>query len=156
MVADDVRKFALMEDKFNMPEVIGASMCTALAQVSDGNSEGLVLHGQEDGTAVLFDGDEAKAIYSAKNPVTDGLIWKSNGVVCTLSGEIHIFDKTGAAVKSWRVHAGAAMGISLHPSGSILASVGEDKSYILYNLDTLDSKPAARVFSSTGRTCQVG
>ena len=42
----------------------------------------------------------------------------------------------GNEVASFNSHAGAATSLALHATGDIVASVGVDKSYVLYDLTT--------------------
>jgi pre-mRNA-processing factor 19 len=61
---------------------------------------------------------------------------------------VKIFDVSGAEVASFSSHAGGITALALHPSGEILASVGVDKSYVLYDLSSL--KPMSQIFTNSG------
>lgn len=80
--------------------------------------------------------------------VTDSL-WAGNlAVFATSSGFIKIFEN-GSEVSSYHKHAGKVTALALHPSKAILASVGVDKSYVLYDLTT--SAPAMQVFANSSK-----
>jgi pre-mRNA-processing factor 19 len=69
-------------------------------------------------------------------------------VIATATGKVKIFD--GAAeVATFSSHAGAATAMALHPCGEMLASVGEDKSYVYYDLSSL--KPITKVYTDSGK-----
>ncbi|KAK4098891.1 hypothetical protein N658DRAFT_430950 [Parathielavia hyrcaniae] len=69
-------------------------------------------------------------------PVTATAWTGSKVIVATSKGSVRVFD-SGSETASFQVHAGAVTGLSVHPGGRILASVGVDKSFVLYDLDTL-------------------
>ncbi|KAJ9629731.1 hypothetical protein H2203_002112 [Taxawa tesnikishii (nom. ined.)] len=74
--------------------------------------------------------------------VTDG-VWAGTRAVLALStGAVKVFED-GAEVASFNQHAGSVRAVALHPCGDIIASVGADKSYILYDLQSL--KPITQV-----------
>lgn len=78
--------------------------------------------------------------------VTDSL-WAGNlAVFATSSGVVKIFEN-GSEVSSFHKHAGRVTALALHPSKAILASVGVDKSYVLYDLTT--SAPAMQIFTNS-------
>ncbi|KAK4120277.1 hypothetical protein N657DRAFT_580202 [Parathielavia appendiculata] len=70
-------------------------------------------------------------------PVTATAWIGSKVIVATSKGSVKVFD-SGNETASFQVHAGAVTGLSLHPGGRILASVGVDKSFVFYDLDTLE------------------
>lgn len=69
--------------------------------------------------------------------------------VAASSGEVMIFEN-GAATHSFRDHAGSVSSLAVHPCGDILLSVGDDKSFVLY--DVSSNKLLTRVFTNT-RMC---
>ncbi|KAL2195374.1 hypothetical protein P885DRAFT_70481 [Corynascus similis CBS 632.67] len=69
-------------------------------------------------------------------PITATAWTGSKVIVATSKGSVKVFD-SGSETASFQAHAGAATGLSVHPGGRILASVGVDKSFIFYDLDTL-------------------
>ncbi|KAL2182118.1 uncharacterized protein P884DRAFT_282221 [Thermothelomyces heterothallicus CBS 202.75] len=69
-------------------------------------------------------------------PVTATVWTGSKVIVATSKGSVKVFDG-GSETASFQAHAGAVTGLSVHPGGRLLASVGVDKSFIFYDLDTL-------------------
>ena len=49
---------------------------------------------------------------------------------------------------SFEAHTGSATAISVHPSGDMFASVGADGSYVLYDLQSMDTLTQVRADSS--------
>ncbi|KAL4936666.1 hypothetical protein BDV06DRAFT_204577 [Aspergillus oleicola] len=68
-------------------------------------------------------------------PVTDALWAGAKAVVASSTGSVKVFEG-GNEVASFNSHAGAATSLALHATGDIVASVGVDKSYVLYDLTT--------------------
>ena len=100
--------------------------------------------------AVLYSLAQKQTLQTLKfgdGSITAALFWEQKPIVATSTGAIKIFEN-GDVMGEVIVHAGAATDISLHPSGDILASVGEDKSIVFYDLTTM--KPAARIFTQSG------
>jgi len=77
----------------------------------------------------------------------DAIWWDSKPVVALANGAIKVFED-GSEIGEFTVHAGAATGLSLHPCGDLLASVGSDKSYVFYDLTSMSQ--LTRVFTSSG------
>ena len=100
--------------------------------------------------AGLYSVSQNKVVQSLKvgsGPVTDCLWWNARAVFATESGTIKIFD--GASeYASFLSHAGGVTALALHPCGEILASVGEDKSYVFYDLSSL--KPITQIYTDSG------
>ena len=67
--------------------------------------------------------------------VTDAIWAGTRAVISTSSGAVKIFEN-GYIISSFSGHRGTATALALHPSGDILASVGNDRSYILYDLES--------------------
>jgi len=79
--------------------------------------------------------------------VNDAIWWDAKPILATDKGAIKIFDGD-AEVATLGSHAGAAKGLALHPSGDILASLGVDKSYMLYDLTSM--KLLTQIFTDSG------
>jgi pre-mRNA-processing factor 19 len=111
----------------------------------------VVLVGGSDGVAGIYSLSENKLVSSLKagpGAVTGGVWAGSRAIVSTSAGGVKVFE-SGQEVASFSVHAGSANAVALHPSGSILASVGEDKTYILYDLES--NKVLTQVESDSGK-----
>jgi pre-mRNA-processing factor 19 len=81
-------------------------------------------------------------------PVT-GATWAGNkAVVGSSTGSVKVFEN-GAEVASFNSHAGEVTAVAVHATGDIAASVGVDKSYVLYDLAT--NTVASQVFSDAGK-----
>jgi pre-mRNA-processing factor 19 len=70
-------------------------------------------------------------------PITATVWTGSKVVLATTKGSVKVFDN-GNETASFQAHAGAVTGLAMHPGGRILASVGVDKSFIFYDLETLE------------------
>lgn len=68
-------------------------------------------------------------------PVTDAIWAGEKAVVASSTGTVQVFEGN-MEVASFNSHAGAATSLALHATGDIVASVGADKSYVLYDLTT--------------------
>jgi pre-mRNA-processing factor 19 len=126
---------------------------SALAESPETDSASArILYGAENGTAVVYETDGSAPPFELNtgSRILDGTFWESKAVFALASGAVKIYDGSNETA-SFAVHAGPATGVSLHPSGDLLASVGSDKSYVLYDLRSLDGQPAARVFSDSGK-----
>ena len=78
----------------------------------------------------------------------DGTWYGNKPVVSLSTGAVKIFD-SGKELANFSQHAGAAITLAMHPCGDILASVGADKSFILYDLQTL--KPVTQQYTDAGK-----
>ncbi|KIW64512.1 hypothetical protein PV04_09440 [Phialophora macrospora] len=96
---------------------------------------------------------ENKLIHSlnlGKGSATSGLWAQDRAVVATSTGLVKVFDKD-QEVSSFSPHTGSATAVALHPSGTILASVSEDQSYALYDLES--AKLLTHVHSNSALKC---
>jgi pre-mRNA-processing factor 19 len=103
-----------------------------------------------DGTVAIYsvEADKLERSLKVDEPVTDSIWVGSKVIVSTSKGSVKVFD-SGSEVASFSDHAGAVTGLSLHPSQEILASVGSDKSFVLYDLVNL--RRATRVYTNAGK-----
>ncbi|KIW03850.1 uncharacterized protein PV09_05149 [Verruconis gallopava] len=109
----------------------------------------LALFGGIDGVAVIYSISKQQTVQTIKvgsGAVTAAVWWDSRPVLALSTGTVKIFDN-GTELGAFSVHAGPATDLSLHPSGDLLASVGSDKSYVIYDLTTMSQ--IARVFTNT-------
>lgn len=90
------------------------------------------------GDAAIFStaNGQAERSLQINEPVTD-TVWHDDKVMfATSKGSVKVWEK-GSEVASFAEHAGAVTALSLHPGGTLLASVGTDKSFIFYDLARL-------------------
>ena len=83
-------------------------------------------------------------------PVTDTVFAGSTAVVASSSGSVKFFDN-GVETASFDAHAGETTAVVVHPAGDIVASVGVDKSYVLYDLAT--SSVVTQIYGNAGKFC---
>jgi pre-mRNA-processing factor 19 len=110
----------------------------------------LALFGGPEGIALVYSTSEKKILQTIKcgsGGITDAIWWDSKAVIALSTGAVKVYED-GSQVGEFKVHAGAATGLSLHPSGELLASVGSDKSYVLYDLPSMSQ--VTRVFTDAG------
>jgi len=79
---------------------------------------------------------------------TSALFWNENPVLGLADGAVKVFDHTGNVVTEMHIHAGPVTALALHPCGDLLASVGADKSFVIYDLNTM--KAVQRVSTGSG------
>ena len=108
-------------------------------------AKALAVHGS--GDLVLIGGAEgAIGVYSlsqkqvVQNLQTDGTVtaavWAGDkAVVASSTGAVTVYEN-GTRTAAFTSHAGAATALATHATGDIVASVGADKSYVLYDLTT--------------------
>lgn len=101
-----------------------------------------------DGTGDLFlcgDSDGDIGVYALKDrafmtrsnvgagAINSGAWANDKAIVATSSGAV-LVTQGGSVEKRFQQHAGAATSVAVHPGGDVVASVGIDKSYVLYDL----------------------
>ena len=110
----------------------------------------LVLLGGDNGVAGVYSASKNEIVQELEvgsGAVTDAIWAGTRAIVSTSSGVIKVFEGESEVVH-FSGHAGKVTALALHPSGEILASVGVDKSYILYDLTTY--KQATQVYTDAG------
>ena len=111
----------------------------------------LVLGGGTGGVAEVFSRTEKRLIstlHGESGTITDSLWISGRAAIATSTGMVKVYDGE-SEVSSFSGHSGEATALAAHPSGEILASVGADKSYILYDLTA--SVIATQVYTSAGK-----
>lgn len=113
----------------------------------------LALVGGTTGQAGVFSISQNKILHEFSEVasvgfVTDSLWAGSLAVFATSSGEVKIFDN-GSEVSKFHEHTGEVTALAVHPCKDILASVGADKSYVLYDLKT--STKATQIFTNSSK-----
>ena len=115
----------------------------------DANGD-LALLGGIDGNAGAFSMTENKLVqeFPVDGSVTD-VVWAgTKAIVGTSTGTVKVVDN-GVEIVSFAGHAGEVAGLALHASGDILASVGLDKSYILYDLTSYTQ--LLQIYTNSGK-----
>ncbi|KAI0998852.1 hypothetical protein K3495_g9344 [Podosphaera aphanis] len=99
------------------------------------SGEGAIVSSAE-GVASIYSVSENKIqeSYTAGGIITDALWRGSQPIVSTSLGDVKVLGSSNQI--SFSSHAGCVNSIALHPCGDILASVGEDKSFVFYDLNS--------------------
>ena len=110
----------------------------------------LALVGGTDGVAAVYSLSQKNVVATLKagsGPVTDSTWVGNKAAIATSSGTVKVFEN-GAEVASFDSHAGEVTALAAHPSGDIFASVGVDKSYVLYDLTS--NSVLTQIFTDSG------
>jgi pre-mRNA-processing factor 19 len=112
------------------------------------------LIGSADGVLGIFSISEQKvtaALKSGSGAVTAALWWESKPIIATAAGSVKAYGDAASNAEAFELgsHAGRATSVALHPSGQILASTGEDKTYKLYDLASM--KVVTQVLTPSGK-----
>lgn len=134
-----------------------APVCPGPKSLSLDASGDLALVGGATGMAGVFSISQNKILYElfvvdSVGGITDSLWAGSLAVFATSSGLVKVFEN-GSEVSSYHKHAGKVTALAVHPSKEILASVGADKSYVLYDLTK--SAPAMQTFTNSSKNTWV-
>ena len=100
------------------------------------NSTGdLVLTGGVDGVVGVYSLSQKKVLQTFKTDGTvTGAVWAGErAIIGSTTGSVKVFEN-GDEVANFTSHAGDVTAVALHATGDIVASVGVDKSYVLYDL----------------------
>lgn len=115
------------------------------------NSTGdLVLVGGTDGVAGVYSISQKQVLQTLKTDgaVSDAIWAGDKAVVGSSTGSVKVFEN-GNEVASFGSHAGEVTALALHATGDIIASVGVDKSYVLYDLS--QNSVITQIFSDSGK-----
>ncbi|RAH82160.1 cell cycle control protein [Aspergillus japonicus CBS 114.51] len=102
------------------------------------NSSGeLAIVGGADGTASVYSVSQKQVVQAlpASGPITSAAWAGEKAIIASSTGSVKVFEN-GAEIANFNSHAGAATAVAVHATGDIVASVGADKSYVLYDLTT--------------------
>ena len=113
-------------------------------------SKDLALVGGPDGVAGIYSLSQNRIVKSYKcggGAITGGLWAELKPVISTSAGRVKIYMGDDERV-TFDAHAGAATAIAIHPSHTILASVGVDKSYVLYDLR--ENEQVTQIYTNSG------
>ena len=108
----------------------------------------LALVGGTDGSVGVYSLAEKRVVqaFQTNGSVTDALWAGDKAVVASSTGTVKVFEN-GNEAASFNFHAGEANALALHATGDIVASVGADKSYVLYDLTT--NSVVSQIFSDS-------
>ncbi|KAK3296465.1 uncharacterized protein B0H64DRAFT_417857 [Chaetomium fimeti] len=130
--------WANSDDVANLQQVSYTDLTVSQASSLDTESEYAAIGGL-DGKLDIYSiqGNTVERTLDIGEPVTATAWTGSKVVLATARGSVKVFDN-GSETASFQAHAGAATGLSVHPGGRILASVGVDKSFVFYDLESLE------------------
>ncbi|KAI5812116.1 WD40-repeat-containing domain protein [Pyronema omphalodes] len=98
----------------------------------------LALLGGSDGNAGIYSISQQQVITELNS--SDGAIndvaWAgSNAVTGSSSGVVKVWNQSGSDSTAMTAHAGPVVALAVHPSKSVVASAGADKSWALYDIE---------------------
>lgn len=108
------------------------------------------LMGGAEGNALVVSLSQQRIVQKLPNadaPITCGTWAGSRPTIATDGGKV-MFLQDDNSVASLHAHVGKVTSLAIHPSGDILASVGTDKSYVLYDVEA--SEVLTQVFTDSG------
>jgi len=142
--AEDIEAFDALE---STEAIYPGAQAVALDETGD-----LAIFGGKDGVAGVYSVSQKQTVQALKcgGSVMDALWWGTRPVVATSTGAVKVFEN-GQEVAQIGSHAGPVTALALHPSGEILASVGVDKSYKLYDMTAM--KTVTQIFTTSGKAC---
>ena len=97
-----------------------------------------MLVGGSDGVAGVYSLSQdrvGQAFKGGEGAITAGGWSGSKAIISTSAGRVKCFEG-GTELANFSVHTGEASDLAVHPCGDIVASVGSDKSYVLYDLES--------------------
>ena len=133
------------------PTVVSKPLYSGARSLSADTNREMIVTGGDNGVAGVYNMSTNQLVQELEvgsGAITDAIWTGSRIVVSTSSGVVKIFDN-GAERSTFSSHAGKVTALAMHPSGDILASVGVDKSYILYDLE--NSTQATQVYTNSGK-----
>ena len=153
------RKKRPIPDGWATGEDVGAFQTTFTSDAVVAGAKALKL--SESGDHALVGGADGAAVYllAGKQVVTtlkaddgavnDVLFAGTRAITGSANGVVRVWAEEGTDSSATTAHAGAVTAIDLHPSKSLLASVGVDKSWILYDLET--TKSVIQLYDENGK-----
>ena len=99
---------------------------------------GKLLVGLDSGSAEIYstrDGSVSQTLDLSDGAVTNVQWTEERAVIATTTGIVNVIAEDGGERVKFSKHAGAVTSLAAHPSGALLASAGNDKSFIFYDLD---------------------
>lgn len=140
--------WANADDVANLEQIAYTDLTVSQASSLDTESDYAAIGGL-DGKLDIYSiqGNTVERTLDIGEPVTATAWTGSKVILATAKGAVKVFDN-GSETASFQAHAGAATGISVHPGGRILASVGVDKSFVFYDLESLEQ--VSRCYTDAG------
>jgi len=137
------------------PDDVAALQQTTITDLSVSLASSLDTQGDHaaigglDGKLDIYSVDAGKVERSLDigEPVTATVWIETKVILATAKGSVRVFD-SGSEAATFKSHAGAITGLSLHPGNRILASVGADKSFVFYDIESLQQ--VSRVYTDSG------
>lgn len=134
-------------------EVVAKAEAGDAAFVDVDASGAQALVGGSDGAAVVDVQTGAVAETLAKGETVAAGAWAGEKAVLLVKagngGVVKVFE--GAKeVGAIAAHAGPVNGVAVHPTGDVVASIGKDKSFVVYDLQSL--KAVAQVYTENGES----
>ncbi|KAF7189098.1 Pre-mRNA-processing factor 19 [Pseudocercospora fuligena] len=115
------------------------SQFTGAKFLASDDSGDFFLTGDSDGTMGVY--DLSSGTFTTRTSLSAGAIlggaWAHDKQAVSTSSGVVVVAQEGAIQGKFQQHAGAATAVAGHPSGKLLVSVGYDKSYIIYDLDSM-------------------
>ncbi|KAK3186044.1 hypothetical protein K4F52_005268 [Lecanicillium sp. MT-2017a] len=131
---------------------VEATTALPVAQTTSLDTEGgYAAVGGLKGQAAIYsiEADKLEREVAVGEPATSTLWTGPKLLFGTSQGAVKVFEG-GNEVATLSEHSGAATGLSMHPSGDLVASVGADKGLILYDLKSL--KRVSRAYADAALT----
>ncbi len=117
----------------------------------------LALVGGSNGVVDVYSASQNQVQQSLKadsGVVTNALWIEDRAAVSTSKGKVLIFSPlSGDEPGLFDAHSGSVTAITVHPSGDLLASVGADRKYVLYDLQTMKVLTEVATDSSKCHRC---
>lgn len=132
------------------PTETSEPLCPGGRSLSINSTGDLALLGGADGSVVVYSLSQKSVLHTLKSdgPVT-GATWAGEkAIVGSATGSVKVFEG-GEELANFSSHAGEVTAIAVHPTGDIVASVGVDKSYVLYDLTT--NSVVTQIYTSAGK-----
>ncbi|KAK2767062.1 hypothetical protein FQN54_006380 [Arachnomyces sp. PD_36] len=135
------------------PSETSNPVSTGGKSLSVDSSGDLALVGGSDGSANVYSLSQKQVVRTLKGKggsVTDSVWVGDKAAVAASTGAVRIYENE-AEIAEFDSHAGEATALAVHPTGDILASVGVDKSYVLYDLTTAST--ITQIFTDSALSC---
>lgn len=131
------------------------SQFTGAKSLAVDNAGDFFLCGDSDGAIGVY--DLKNSAFTTRSNLSAGAIldgaWANDKIVVATSSGSVVVAVEGSAQAKFHQHAGAATAIAVHPCGDVVASVGVDKSYVLYDLEA--SAVLTQIYADSGEYIDI-